>query len=63
MLVYGGWASAAICAHQVVVPHEHRAEGRRQALQNEIFLKLVARNQAEMVVGESLLVFAHRGSA
>lgn len=62
MQVYGGWASAGVCAHQVMVPHERRREDRRRASLNEIFLEPVAPNQVEMGVGESWLVFVHQGS-
>ena len=63
MQVYGGWASAATCTHQVMVLHEHRAMDRRRASQNEIVLELVAPNEAEIADGESWLAFVHRGSA
>ena len=63
MQVYGGWAFAATCTHQVMGLHEHRALDRRRASQNEIFLELVAPNQVEMAGGESWLAFVHRGSA
>lgn len=42
MLVYRDWASAAVCAHQGMVPYEHLEFGRQREWQNEIFPELVA---------------------
>ena len=63
ILVYGDWASAAVCAHQIVVPYVHPEFGRQRARQNEIFLELVVPGQVEMAVAVSWLVFEHQGSA